>query len=154
MTCIPALAIVAAWFALRRWREDACLNRALNEQAGELADALAERRAMEEQLREGYKVAAMGTLGGGFAAELRSAFEPIGTLADEGIDRSTPARTRAADASGSWSSPVASSASSTEWPHSGTEACGRPKRSLPPKGCGTASHSPGTTWTCRIIGHA
>lgn len=41
---------------------------------------------MEEQLREGYKVAAMGTLGGGFAAELRSAFEPIGTLADEGID--------------------------------------------------------------------
>ncbi len=56
----------------------------------ELADALAARRAMEEQLREGYKVAAMGTLGGGFSGEIRRALEPIGALSREGLDRSAP----------------------------------------------------------------
>lgn len=91
VACIPALAIVATWFALRRWREGARLNRSLNEQAKELASALAERRAMEAQLREGYKVAAMGTLGGGFADELRRVLAPIGKLAEETGDRTAPA---------------------------------------------------------------
>ena len=90
IACIPALAIVATWFSLRRWREVAELNRTLKRQAGELADALAQRRAMEEQLREGYKVAAMGTLGGGFAGELRRVLEPIDRLSREGLDRATP----------------------------------------------------------------
>ena len=90
LACIPALAIVATCFAVRRWREGARLNQALNEQAAELADALATRRAMEEQLREGYKVAAMGTLGGGFAKEIRRALEPVGTLSEEGADKSSP----------------------------------------------------------------
>ena len=89
IACIPALAIVATWFSLRRWREVAELNRSLNRQAGELADTLEQRRAMEEQLREGYKVAAMGTLGGGFAGELRRVLEPIERLAEEGIERTT-----------------------------------------------------------------
>ena len=84
---IPALAIVATWFSLRRWREVAELNRTLNGQARELADALEQRQAMEEQLREGYKVAAMGTLGGGFAGELRRVLEPIERLAEEGIEQ-------------------------------------------------------------------
>ena len=87
IACIPALAIVATWFSLRRWREVAELNRTLNRQAGELADALAQRQAMEEQLREGYKVAAMGTLGGGFAGELRRVLEPIDRLSTEGLDQ-------------------------------------------------------------------
>ena len=88
ITCIPALAIVATWFSLRRWREVSELNRTLNGQAIELADALEQRRAMEEQLREGYKVAAMGTLGGGFAGELRRVLEPIEGLAEEGVEQS------------------------------------------------------------------
>ena len=89
IACIPALAIVATWFSLRRWREVSQLNRTLNRQADELADALAQRRAMEEQLREGYKVAAMGTLGGGFAGELRRVLEPIERLAREGLDQAS-----------------------------------------------------------------
>ena len=84
IACIPALAIVATWFSLRRWREVAELNRTLNRQARELADSLEQRQAMEAQLREGYKVAAMGTLGGGFAGELRRVLEPIERLAAEG----------------------------------------------------------------------
>ena len=91
LACIPALAIVATWFALRRWRESVRLNRTLDEQARELASALSERRAMEAQLREGYKVAAMGTLGGGFANELQRALAPIGRLAEETGDRTVPA---------------------------------------------------------------
>ena len=89
IACIPALAIVATWFSLRRWREVSQLNRTLNRQAGELAEALEQRRAMEEQLREGYKVAAMGTLGGGFAGELRRVLEPIERLSREGLDQAT-----------------------------------------------------------------
>ena len=91
IACIPALAIVATWFSLRRWREVAELNRTLNRQARELADALEQRQAMEEQLREGYKVAAMGTLGGGFAGELRRVLEPIERLAEEGIGQTAVA---------------------------------------------------------------
>ena len=89
IACIPALAIVATWFSLRRWREVAELNRTLNRQARELADALEQRQAMEAQLREGYKVAAMGTLGGGFAGELRRVLEPIERLAMEGTRQTT-----------------------------------------------------------------
>ena len=87
IACIPALAIVATWFSLRRWNEVAELNRTLNRQASELADALEQRQAMEEQLREGYKVAAMGTLGGGFSGELRRVLEPIERLSREGLDQ-------------------------------------------------------------------
>ena len=87
--CIPALAIVATWFSLRRWREVSELNKTLNRQAGELADALEQRRAMEEQLREGYKVAAMGTLGGGFAGELRRVLEPVERLSREGLNQAS-----------------------------------------------------------------
>ena len=86
IACIPALAIVATWFAVRRWREVAKLNRTLHRQAGELAASLEQRHAMEEQLREGYKVAAMGTLGGGFSGELRRVLEPIERLSTEGLE--------------------------------------------------------------------
>ena len=56
--------------------------------ARELAEALEQRRAMEAQLREGYKVAAMGTLGGGWARELEGVLEPIERLAREGLEES------------------------------------------------------------------
>ena len=90
IACFPALAIVATWFAMRRWREGSRLNRALDERARELADALAQRRAMEEQLREGYKAAVMGALGGGFASELGRLLGPIGTLAEGQTGRAAP----------------------------------------------------------------
>lgn len=93
LASIPALAIVATWFALRRWREVSRLNRTLDTQATELAEALAQRRAMEEQLREGYKVAAMGTFGVGLARELEQVFEPIKKLARIGADRAEEADT-------------------------------------------------------------
>ena len=83
---IPALTIVLAWFAVRRWREVGRLNARLAKQARELEEALKQRRAIEEQLREGYKVAAMGSLGGGFAGELTSALEPIATLTNAGLE--------------------------------------------------------------------
>ena len=92
IACFPALAIVATWFAVRRWREGSRLNRALDERARELADALAQRRAMEEQLRDGYKAVAMGALGGGFASELGRLLGPIGTLAEEGTGRASSGR--------------------------------------------------------------
>ncbi len=90
LTCIPALAIVATWFAMRRWRKGSRLNQTLNEEAGELADALAERRAMEAQLLEGYKAAAMGTFGGRFGVEIRRVLEAIRTLAGEETGRTGP----------------------------------------------------------------
>jgi len=90
IACIPALTIVLAWFAVRRWRDVGRLNATLGEQARELAEALEQRRAMEEQLREGYKVAAMGTLGGGFASELTSALDPIATLTSAGLEDAGP----------------------------------------------------------------
>lgn len=93
LASIPALAIVATWFALRRWREVLRLNRTLDTQATELAEALAQRRAMEEQLREGYKVAAMGTFGVGLARELERVLEPIKKLARAGTDRAEEADT-------------------------------------------------------------
>jgi len=34
IACIPALAIVATWFSVRRWHEVSQLNRTLNRQAG------------------------------------------------------------------------------------------------------------------------
>ena len=87
IACIPALTIVAMWFAGRRWLEARGLNARLQETVGELEESLRERRAMEEQLREGYKVAAMGTFGGGFAAEIGGGMERIATLAREGASR-------------------------------------------------------------------
>lgn len=93
LASIPAFAIAATWFALRRWREVSRLNRTLDTQATELAEALAQRRAMEEQLREGYKVAAMGTFGVGLARELERVFEPIKKLARTGADQAEEANT-------------------------------------------------------------
>ena len=84
IAAVPALAIVATWFAARRWREVRTVNGMLEATVGKLEDALEQRRAMEAQLREAYKTAAMGTLGGGFAGELKGVLDPIRTLAEEG----------------------------------------------------------------------
>ncbi len=84
---VPALMLVAAWFAWRRWRESAHLNGELEQTVADLEDAISGRREMEEQLREGYKMAAMGTLAGGLSHELNNVLQPVVTLAQFSLDR-------------------------------------------------------------------
>ena len=87
VAAIPALLLVTAWFAWRRWRENARLNGELAQTVAELEAAITGRREMEEQLREGYKMAAMGTLAGGLSHELNNVLQPVVTLAQFGLDR-------------------------------------------------------------------
>ena len=87
VAAVPALLLVTAWFAWRRWRESAQLNGELAQTVAELEDAITGRREMEEQLREGYKMAAMGTLAGGLSHELNNVLQPVITLAQFGLDR-------------------------------------------------------------------
>ena len=84
---VPALLLVTAWFAWRRWRESALVNGELAQSVADLEAAVAGRREMEEQLREGYKMAAMGTLAGGLSHELNNVLQPVITLAQFGLDR-------------------------------------------------------------------
>ncbi|MYD97611.1 MAG: hypothetical protein F4X98_09525 [Gammaproteobacteria bacterium] len=84
---VPALVLVTAWFAARRWREGTHLNEQLQQTVADLENAIGERRVMEEQLREGYKLAAMGTLAGGLSHELNNVLQPVITLAQLGLDR-------------------------------------------------------------------
>ena len=87
VAAIPALVLVTAWFAGRRWREGMRLNHALEQTVEQLQEAVVDRRTMEEQLREGYKMAAMGTLAGGLSHELNNVLQPVMTLAQLGLDR-------------------------------------------------------------------
>ncbi|MCE2460752.1 MAG: hypothetical protein J4F38_08245 [Pseudomonadales bacterium] len=87
VAAVPALLLVTAWFAWRRWRESAQLNGELAQTVAELEDAITGRREMEEQLREAYKMAAMGTLAGGLSHELNNVLQPVITLAQFGLDR-------------------------------------------------------------------
>ena len=87
IAAVPALALVTAWFAGRRWREVRRLNGELEETVAQLEEAIAQRRAMEEQLGEAYKMAAMGALTGGLAHEFNNVLQPIVTLAQLTLDR-------------------------------------------------------------------
>ena len=91
----PALAVVAAWFAIRRRREAVELNVRLAHNVAELREEIRRRRALQEQLREAYKVAAVGTVAGGLAHELNDVLQPIVTLAQLHADRAdTPEEVR------------------------------------------------------------
>lgn len=87
VAAVPALMLVAGWFAWRRWRESAHLNGELEQTVADLEDAITGRREMEEQLREGYKMAAMGTLAGGLSHELNNVLQPVITLTQFSLDR-------------------------------------------------------------------
>ena len=87
VAAVPALMLVTAWFAWRRWRETSQLNGELAQTVAELEDAITGRREMEEQLREGYKMAAMGTLAGGLSHELNNVLQPVITLTQFSLDR-------------------------------------------------------------------
>ena len=86
LAAIPALALVAAWFSYRRWREAAGLNRTLSRTVAELAEANALRQRMERRLREAQKLEAMGKLAGGLAHELNNVLQPVVTLAQHSAD--------------------------------------------------------------------
>ena len=84
---IPALAVVAAWFAARRRSEAVRLNVRLEHSVAELREENRRRRELQEQLREAYKVAAVGTVAGGLAHELNDVLQPIVTLSQLHADR-------------------------------------------------------------------
>ena len=77
---VPALAVVAAWFAVRRRREAVQLNARLEHTVAQLREENRRRRELQEQLREAYKIAAVGTVAGGLAHELNDILQPIVTL--------------------------------------------------------------------------
>ena len=87
LAAVPTLAIVTSWFAIRRWLEVAHLNDRLAHTVGQLKEAIDERQAMEEQIGEAYKMAAMGQLSGGLIRELNNVMQPIVTLAQLEVDK-------------------------------------------------------------------
>ena len=87
LAAVPTLAIVTSWFAIRRWLEVAHLNDRLAHTVGQLKEAIDDRQAMEEQIGEAYKMAAMGQLSGGLTRELNNVMQPIVTLAQMGVDQ-------------------------------------------------------------------
>ena len=87
LAAVPTLALVTSWFAVRRWLEVAHLNDRLAHTVGQLKEAIDERQAMEEQIGEAYKMAAMGQLAGGLTRELNNVMQPIVTLAQMGVDQ-------------------------------------------------------------------
>ena len=92
---VPALAVVAAWFAARRRREAVRLSVHLEHNVAQLREEVRRRRELQEQLREAYKVAAVGTVAGGLAHELNDVLQPIVTLSQLHAERpETPAEVR------------------------------------------------------------
>ena len=92
---VPALAVVAAWFAARRRNEAVQLNARLEHTVAQLRDENRRRRELQEQLREAYKIAAVGTVAGGLAHELNDVLQPIVTLSQLHADRpDTPEQVR------------------------------------------------------------
>ena len=92
---VPALAVVAAWFAVRRRREAVQLSVRLEHNVAQLQEEIRRRRELQEQLREAYKIAAVGTVAGGLAHELNDVLQPIVTLSQLHAERpETPAEVR------------------------------------------------------------
>ena len=92
---VPALLVVAAWFAARRRNEAVQLNAHLEHTVDQLREVNRRRRELQEQLREAYKVAAVGTVAGGLAHELNDVLQPIVTLSQLHAERpDTPERVR------------------------------------------------------------
>ena len=94
LAAVPTLAIVTTWFAVRRWLEVAHLNDRLEHTVGQLKEAIDDRQAMEEQIGEAYKMAAMGQLSGGLIRELNNVMQPIVTLAQLEVDKAGQSESR------------------------------------------------------------
>ena len=86
-SALPALALVAAWFAFRRRHEAVQLSVRLEHNVAQLQEQIRRRRELQEQLREAYQIAAVGTVAGGLAHELNDVLQPIVTLSQLHADR-------------------------------------------------------------------
>lgn len=82
LATVPAAALVACWFAFRRWRESNGLNRRLSEALSELEALTQREREIQGELRQSHKMAALGQLAGGIAHEINNTLQPIFTLAE------------------------------------------------------------------------
>lgn len=89
IAAIPALALVSAWYSLRRWFQVSRLNRSLRQALADVEAAREEQRTTEARLRESQKMEALGRLAGALAHELSNMLQPIVTLAKLSLKRDT-----------------------------------------------------------------
>ncbi|MCG8694289.1 MAG: ATP-binding protein [Minwuiales bacterium] len=87
IAAIPALALVGAWYSLRRWFQVSRLNRSLRAALADAEAARERQRVAEAELREAQKMEALGRLAGALAHELSNMLQPIVTLSKLSLER-------------------------------------------------------------------
>lgn len=87
IAAVPALALVSAWYSLRRWFQVSRLNRSLRQALTEVEAAREHQRITEARLRESQKMEALGRLAGALAHELSNMLQPIVTLSKLSLKR-------------------------------------------------------------------
>ncbi len=89
LASVPALILVMAWYAFRRWREARQLNIELEKARHGLEAAHEQRLAAETQLRDAQRLEALGRLAGGLAHELNNMLQPAITLSELTLKKDT-----------------------------------------------------------------
>ena len=83
----PALILVVAWYAIRRWLEARRLNLVLTDTNETLRSTHARAIAAEAQIREAQRFEALGQLAGGLAHELNNMLQPVMTLSQLSLEK-------------------------------------------------------------------